>query len=295
VSHSLADGVSFLHLTDRFLRGKIESAPTFPITLDDRLKAELDSPSIDTNRHISDVSRLSNVHWSDTIDPNLPEDVRCEYQFVELPPNAFQCYDSRRNKLIGFTDAVWRSSALACAAMNESQRTFGVSTCVNMRPFINDTSIGNLFVPLCVVADHVSDQTTIEELDKRLRDDFTTKINQKVYLSALKATLNGYQMPSTRTAFPDVSNVGVFKIADPIRDLWVQQTMKSREIEGLVAVLTFGVVTNKDSKIIVRVQTSPTVINHKDAAKTFQAILHSLRYLRPRMTIRDAIQELRNL
>jgi hypothetical protein len=234
VTHSLADGVSFLHLTRRFLSGEIERAPTFPISLDDRLKNELTGP-IDANQHISDVSRLSTLLWSDTIEPNLPDDVRCEYQFVELPPNAFQCYDSMKNKLIGFTDALWRSSVLACAAMNPIQRNFGTSTCVNMRTFINDTSIGNIFSPLCVIADQVSDQTTIGELEKRLRSDFTKKIKQKAYLSSLKATLNGYQFPATRTALTDVSNVEIFQIEYPLVDLWIQQTMKSREISSKVS------------------------------------------------------------
>lgn len=290
----MSDGVSFLDLTRRFLRGEIESAPTFPINLDDRLKNELAKP-IDVRKHISDLSRLSNIQWSDTTELNLPEDVRCEYQSVELPPNALRCYDSRKNRLVGFSDALWRSAVLACAAMNPSQRNFGTSTVVNMRPFINDTSIGNLVTQICVIADQVSDQTTIEELERRLRQDFTTKINQKRYLASLKAILNGYQMPPTRTAFPDTSNVGIFQIADPVVDLWIQQTMKSRPIEGLFCALTFAMATKKDSKIIVRLQTSPTVTNSKDAGRIFQAILHSLRYVRPNITVGDAIRELRGL
>jgi hypothetical protein len=293
--HSFADGVSLLYLTEDFQRGKVpEPTSILPIPLETRFHDELLGP-IDVSRHISDNGKRSFIPWSDTVDANLPEDVRCDYQFVELPASAFQCFNRAKNRVAGFNDALWRSIMLACAAVNPMEPSFATITCVNARPFLKGRSekTGNIFVPLCVTADGVTNETTIEELDRRLRRDFERKIKTKEYLASFKASLSGYGTARRKASFADVSNVGVFELEHPIVDVWAQQTMKSRTVEGLVASLSYGITSKEQNNIVVRLQTSPSVINGRDASRVFQSFMHSLQYIKPRVTVGEAIREIR--
>jgi hypothetical protein len=292
-THSIVDGVSILHLTDRFLKGTIERPATFPTPVEHFFASDL-SAIADTSEYSVDNSHLSVVPWSNFVAPNQREDALCEYQFVELPPSAFQCFDARRGRLVGFTDALWQSAVLACAATGSSN-LFGCSTCVNLRPFGDLPIVGNLFAPLLVIGRNISEDMTVADLSKGLRSDFTEKMKRKGYLTSLKATLNGYQMLEGRTSFVDVSNVGNFEIRAPILDLWVQQTMKSRFAEGILALLSFSVTGARGVKVIVRWQSSPTVINRADSARAFKAVLHSLQSIRPSAKVGDAIREIRQV
>jgi hypothetical protein len=298
VNHAFADGVSLLNLADAFSRGVPRVVETgsqgLPVPLEVHLKDELAAP-LDVSSHLSDVARHSCLPWSDSV-PALPEDVRCAYQCAELPPTAFQCFDSKRNRLVGFSDAAWRSAILACAALNPSQTGFGTSTCLNMRPFLKENvQVGNIFVPVWVVADGISNETRIEELDRRLRRDFAAKMQQKKYINSFKACLNGIEAPPHRASYVDVSNVGVFELRHPVLDVWAQQTVKSRAGEGIISALTYGVSSREFYKIIVRMQTSPTVVNERDASRWFAALLHGLQHIRPSGTVGDAVRELRDV
>jgi hypothetical protein len=166
---------------------------------------------------------------------------------------------------------------------------------VNLRPFANVSIVGNVFAPLFVIAKGVSDDVTVAELSQKLRNDFTKKIERKAFLDSLKMSVSGYQTLSKPAAFIDVSNVGNFEIRAPIVDLWLQQTMKSREIEDSLSLLSFSVTGGKGAKVIVRWQSSPTVFNRADSARAFKAVLHSLRYLRPSTKVGDALRELREV
>jgi hypothetical protein len=178
-------------------------------------------------------------------------------------------------------------------ALNLSNPNFGCTTCVDLPPFLNSTSFGKLFGPLCVVANGILENTSIAELDRRLRADFNSKMKSRAYLNALKASLDGFPSPQTRAAAVDVSNVGVFNLPHPITDLWVQQTMKSRAIEGEFGILTSAVTARGTTKIMVRFQSSPTVVNARDASRAFKAIVHCLKYIPSNATVGDAIREIR--
>jgi hypothetical protein len=294
VSHMCSDGVSFLDLTNDFQRGVIEKVPILPIALDDVLREELAKP-LDVSRHLLDSGSLSSVGWSDVTEAGLPDDVRCRYDFVELPLSAFQCFDKGKKKLVGFSDALWRSAVLACAAMNPANSYLGCTTCVNLRPFLKARAFGNLFAPLCVVGNGLSNYARVADLDRSLRADFTEKMNGKAFLNTLKSSLDGMYAGTTRSAAIDVSNVGTFNITHPITDVWIQQTMRSRSIEGSFGLLTFAVAGNRPTNVVVRLQSSPTVINSKDAARTFRGILHSLQHIGPEATVRDAVKEIREI
>jgi hypothetical protein len=73
-----------------------------------------------------------------------------------------------------------------------------------------------------------------------------------------------------------VSNVGIFELKGPILDVWAQQSTKSRTIEESVSRLTYGVSRDGDCKIVVKLQTSPAVIDGRDASRVFRALLHLL-------------------
>jgi hypothetical protein len=292
VSHSCSDGISLLHLTDGFPRGRIEKVPILPVALDNRLGSELAQP-LDVSRHVAEILSLTSVPWSETVEPGLKEDVRCRYEFVELPASEFQAFDRDQRKLSGFSDTLWRSSILAFAALNSANSHFGCTTCVNLRPFLDIPSFGNCFAPLCVVANDATKEMTVADLDRRLREDFNSKMKQRAYSNSIKASLGGFLGARKGAAFINVSNVGTFHVAHPITDLWAQHTMKSREIEGEYALLALAIEADGQTKVVIRLQSPPTVVNGQDAARTFKAILHGLRSIRSKSTIGDAIREIR--
>jgi hypothetical protein len=166
---------------------------------------------------------------------------------------------------------------------------------VNLRPRINDNSIGLVIAPMSVRADGASLEMTVEEFDKLLRRDFSAKIKRSGEMLALKATLGGMPVPKGKAALFDVSNVGYFPAGGDILDAWVQQTMTAKRC---VAAIGLGVATvfgNDRASFLLRYPFSPFVFSRSDAIRGYKAVMHSLQTLNPKLKLKDAIRELREI
>jgi hypothetical protein len=214
---------------------------------------------------------------------------------AELPSPSLQCWNPRTEKFKNLSDALWRSGILAAKAMHPELNRYGCTTWHNMRPHINNDSIGNLIAPFTIIAKNVTEDMTVGQLDQALRDDFTDKMKREYYVAALKATLDGMPLERTPTTFFDVSNVGYFDISGVYRNMWAQATIPARNCTSAVPLGAVTLVDKKNPRLTLRYPYSQLVYTRSQAVRTFKAIVHSLQHLKQETKIGDALREMREV
>jgi hypothetical protein len=290
VSHSCIDGVSFLHL----FKGKPVESSTFPVSLDSLLADEMSRiPDSQAARHAANGARLTRVPWSSSVDTTGGY---CKYIWGESPPEKFRSFDSKSGKLKQLTEFLWTSLILTFVAVNGSYDKLGCTTCVDVRPYCDcaHSPVGNRFVSIAVLSDRTNDDTiTVSDLGRRLRKDFSEKIRTRYFAATLKGSADHFVMTSDRTAFTDLSSVGVFKLPELVADLWIQQTMLSNASEGMLPFICYSVAGKERTKVGTRLHYSPTAVNARDANRIFKSVMHSLETIPASATLREAVDELR--
>jgi hypothetical protein len=293
VSHLCTDGAFFTRLLNTIASQRIETSPVFPTAIEHVFARELADPSLSVSQHISDVPRLSTVPFSNSV-ASLPDSVRCGY-FVDESPFSELKYSKRP----GSTESLWTAMTLSFAAFSGTLERIGCSTLLNLRQYMNprdvNLSIGNNFVSLCIIPKRFTPQMTVSELGAEMRKDLTDKRKSKAYFPALKAALDGFAVPDNRTTVAELSHLGNLRITAPIADVWIQQTMKSKEIHGIMPLISWTTSGDVPSKLITRLQYSPTVVNERDAEIVFKLILHSLKEISLDSTVQDAFDVLQNV
>jgi hypothetical protein len=282
-----------MHLVDRFQRGVPVTAKPFPDPVDERLHDTL-SRITDAHRHVDALGRSSRIPWSHPIIP-LHESARCDCHITDLPWQALQCFDARKDKFIGLTDALWRSAMLVAHAVDPSQQYFGSCTWVNLRPYLNDSEIGNTVSPLVVEAEGANKDMTIAQFEECIRKDFAKKLKRGDHLLGLKTYLVDLDIPLKPASFFDVSNSGYFPSAGPFVDIFLMQSALA--YKSLWAI-PFGSATlygGSNRKIYFRYPFSQAIYTRKDTWKYTKALMHSLQFITPKMTVKEAIGQLKTV
>jgi hypothetical protein len=293
-SHCCYDGVSLLVLADRFKKGQLVIPPKLPTAVDQYLAPELAKP-YDTKQHVKSMNSLTMAPWSSPLVRRWPNDIRSIAIPAQPKPETLKCYNPKTKMFQKITDVMWRTGILAALALDPNQTDYACSTWVNMRPEIPDQGVGCYVAPMTIRAEGVSLEMTVAEFDAKLRRDFNDKLKRRDHLLALKATLTGMPIPPKKAAFFDVSNVGYFPADDLIVDYWLQQTMTAK---GCVAAIGLGVATvfgNHNARFLLRYPFSPFVYTRSDAIRGWKAVMHSLQQLDPKLKLKDAIRELREV
>jgi hypothetical protein len=187
----------------------------------------------------------------------------------------------------------WRSVIGTGQAVN-SQKSYGCFTWVNLRPFIKNNSICHRAGPCSIIAEGVSDQMTVGELERKLRRDFSEKIKRKYCLNGIKSIMDRYRVPKPPNTFFDVSNVGYFQTNGPFVDQCGRMTgtARNRNMINLTAVTTFG---SENAKLGLHYGYSQFVFTRGEAERALRGIGHSLKHIGLERKIGDAISELREV
>jgi hypothetical protein len=292
-SHSVYDGVSLMHLVDRFQRGVPPTMKPFPAAVDERLRDTL-SRITDAHRHVTAIANCSRVPWSHPI-VKFHDSVRCDCHIAQLPWQALQCFDARKDKFIGLTDALWRSAMLVAHAIDPSQSNFACCTWVNLRPYLNDTDIGNTISPLVVAAPGATKEMTVGQFEERIRRDFAAKLKRNDQLLGLKSYVDDLDIALKPASFYDVSNSGYFPNAGPFVDMFLMQSALTSMSLWAIAFGSATLYGGPNRKILFRYPYSQAVYTRKDTERYMKALMHSLQFITAKMTVKDAIAQLRTV
>jgi hypothetical protein len=291
--HTCLDGDSWFLLMERFARGEFQPQLQFPVPLDKQLRNLLSS-SRKPMDHIFNMRKISMIPWTSPPHITTEDDVHSDFLMGDYAPSEMNCYNARTGKYIGLSDALWRASILTAHAM-KPQRLFGCLTWVNVRRFMKDDSIGCSLAPCSIVAEGVSNDMTVGELEKRLRKDFIAKMKRNHFLDGVKAMVDGIPNPQPPGAHFDISNVGYFGTFGPFVDVWVQMTALAKSATGdigLSSAVTFG---NENAKLTLRYPYSQFVFTRAEASRDFKEIVHSMKHIGPKVKVGDAIRELKEI
>jgi hypothetical protein len=291
VSHMGFDGQSFVLLMNRYIRGTFVEPSRFPLSIDDCLKQEL-SATLDASEHTNARTKLATVPWSGTPVRGYRDNSRADFILADLAPQSLQCFDAKKGQFHGLTDALWRSGVLAAHAMNPNQKGWGCATWVNVRPYVNRWAVGNYAAPMSMVADGMTGEATLADLELKLRRDYNDKRKRRYVLKGLKAFIDALPVPRVSGAFFDISNVGYFPTTGPFIDTWGQMTLLARSSNSGIGMSALTVYGNDKARLTLRFPYSQLVFTRSDAVRTFRAVCHSLQHLKPNMKIKDAIREL---
>lgn len=295
-SHLLCDGGFCVRMLDRITSNIHEVAPLLPRPVEDVFSKELADPNLDVQGHVNDVWKLARVHWSDEAEKNLPEDVRCRYLYKFLKVEELSCWDKNKQRFNGLTENLWLSMALSYAAFSNTLERLGCSTCVDLRQLLKsppDLSVGNCFSAVAVKPEGFTREMTLGQIGELMRKDLTLKKNSGGFLASVKGGLGGYSVSPPKSAFAELSSVGRMNLKEPIVDVWVQQTMKSRGIESIMPTLSFTTTGDCERKIAIRNQYSPTVVTDRMANILHQSIVYALKTMTMDTPVTTAFEELR--
>ena len=298
-SHMLCDGGLFVTIFKRLMSGvplPHEAHTVFPHKVEEIFAKELaNADEFKVKLHSDSVNSLATANWS--YKPINDQEMYCRDVTYET-----EAKDLRFTKdKFGLTDSLWTSLALAYCAQSKKFGPFGVSTCVDLRQKMNPsditTNICNNFTSLFVIPRTLNqrrslEQSTIRDLAKSMREDLTTKMNDGSVFATVKAVLNGFPAPETPTGYAEVSHIGRFVMKPPCVDMWVQQTMKSWPIEGIIPLSVFSKTSDKMNTVVTRLQYSPTVTSDKDGHSLMHKIIHAMRNIPADTKLIDAYHEL---
>ena len=295
-SHLLCDGGFCVRMVQRIISNVHDVAPLIPRSVEDVFAKELANPNLDVQGHVDDVWKLVRVSWSDDVEKNLPEDVRCRYIYKCLKVEELSCWDKERKRLNGLTENLWLSIALSYAAFSNTLERLGISTDFDLRQLLKgkpDLSMGNVFTAASIHPGKFTHDMTLGQIGALMRKDLVAKINNGGMFATIKGGLGGYTVSPPKSAFAELSNVGRMHLKEPLVDVWLQQTMKSRGVETIMPTLSFTTTGDCERKIAVRSQYSPTVVPDRMASVLHQSIMHSLKTMTMDTPLTTAFEEMR--
>jgi hypothetical protein len=297
VAHVALDGVSLIHLFKGFQSGHLAPQSRFPVAVDDILKSELSTvgSKSKTGSWLGDLSGdpLAGVPWSSKL-RDSGDRPRVDALVAELPSRTLKCFDLKREKFDGLTDALWGACALVCHAIDGDQRGYGSTMWVSLRPYLKTEPLGNLIVPLTVVPKSVSKDMTIGELEKSFRRSFKSGIEKRGWLEELEFMLANGSRPRQGSSFFDVSNVGYFPTTGPFVDTWSQQSQTAMSCNGalaIAAVTVFG--KERNARLTLRLPYSQHVFTRGDVSRVFKGVQYYLQHIDRSRKVGEVIGEIR--
>jgi hypothetical protein len=168
IRHIDFDGVSSLILMDRFSRNLFVPPAAFPIRTDERLGNFLSG--VTGAEHFRAIKRLFSNRRR-TYSQIGMRNARASASIQRL--HLVKYFNPKTNKFVGLTDSLWSAGVLTVHVLNPGQHHHGCLAWVNLRPFLNDNSIGCIIAPFSVIASEFS--RAVEE-----RKEFTTRFQCEI-------------------------------------------------------------------------------------------------------------------
>ena len=223
VSHVLWDGSIMLHVTEAIVNDieipEINSFYNSFHTFPDEIKKSEAYPDDDMTHP---------GYTSFTSKDKFFKAVRSEAQSctVKIPANELKVYDPVEQKPRGLTDALYANICLSCAAFEGKLDKIGIKTVVDLRkyiPFKYGWERSTLFSMVDVIAEGVTEDTTIREVMRKTRESFNQRIKDGVHFGFLKHFNDEPDISNQNKKFrPGLSNIGIFPIGGMIDDVLIK-------------------------------------------------------------------------
>ncbi|KAH0791654.1 hypothetical protein GPJ56_004340 [Histomonas meleagridis] len=245
-------------------------------------------------KFVTSDPRLSRVK---TIDPlSLSNIDLTQSYYLQTPLRALKCSNSK-GEIHRLTDSLWAQLILTAAALNGTFNEKACSTCINLRPYLDQIhfGIGNAFSWLTVGAE-ADRNTTVSEFMNRLRYDFKNQVDTGLHFGYLKIVEEGLAKENNvKHIGPavELSHVGRFKLNDTFSDVFINATLAAPKVLGLTSCLTFTVEDDYGrNDLISNFRYNAQELTLKDAQIINKTIIYGLQNVDFKMTCGDAIDML---
>ena len=242
-SHMVADGLYLVNIVDALshLDREEKPCPLLPVNVAENFAKEMSSPNIEK---CPDYFTDPNVTRA-LAKGKIKDSKYLQHKRFEMPVSELSIYNKENKTVKGLTEALWSTTILSVSASNgELPERAGIATCVNMRQFLPEdirtqfnfcNHFSNVTPSIALTKD-----MTIEELGKRMRADFNSKIKKGHLFSYLNS-----MDPSTGNVIPgnvcEVTNVGRIKVSGPIDDVYIKFSRTAENCDPLFSHLSYSI------------------------------------------------------
>ena len=297
-SHMVCDGRYFIGLYKKLLddptKKKISLClPEPPDSLFQDVFQKMD-PKFGHDEYEREFHSLTHCKWSkDRV--KLPPNTQCTYINMENDANDYEFMRSKS----GLSESYWTIWPLTLMAFDGTEQfsNFGISTCVDLRPYLKrpvDHTVGNNFIDLnlCVKGD-VSN-LTLKELGAKIRGRLIEQRDNNGFFVAFNAMRTGYNLPTRQAIHAEVSNIGRFDKQDHILDSWVQQAQASNDAaEEMACISAFSKNKYGVNTIVTRFQYTPAAMSPKDMEILSKSLVRAMKEIPVSTNVREAYNEIR--
>lgn len=227
--------------------------------------------------------------------------------YFTIPASEIRGYSTSDGKIHGISETMWTSLLLSHAALTKeafSDTNFSISTVYNLRRLLPkddiDLSRQNYIASLPVTS-HPTENTTIKELGEMMRSDFNQGLKDGRLFSHMKSVWEAVYRPWRNPNQPgigiEMSSMGTVKISGPVKDAFVTLICNDKKDLGSVSFLTYTIENeeNGEKTFIGQMQYNTGEISTVEIEEFSKYVTHAMTKFEDKMTVSDAINELRNL
>lgn len=228
--------------------------------------------------------------------------------YFTIPLKEIRGYSPENDKIHGISETMWSSLLVSHAAFSKatfSETNFSISTVYNLRRLVSkddvDLSRQNYIASLPVTS-HPSENTTLKEVGDMMRSDFQQGLKEGRLFSHMKTVWEAVYRPWRNPNAPgigiEMSSMGTMKISGPVKDAFVTLICDDKKDLGSVSFLTYTAENeNKggEKTFIGQMQYSSGEISDEEIELFSKYVIHAMTKFDDKMTVGDAINELRNL
>lgn len=102
----------------------------------------------------------------------------------------------------------------------------------------------------------------------------------------------GFTSPKNRLLV-EISNIGRFEVKSPIVDMFIQQSMNSKEAEWIAGFSSFSRNMHGKNTVTIRLERPQTALNHLDGEIMTRSFAYSMTEIHPDVSIMKAYDEIR--
>ena len=160
--------------------------------------------------------------------------------------NELPVFDKASGKVHGLTDLHWTFLTLSSCAHND--KDFSKQNCsiiCDLRRYLTNPDFTNTnhFANLSCRT-HATKDTTVGEMMKQFRADFTRRLNSTELFGFLKKKTIPFDIQVPPGIDIELSNVGRFELGGPFTDVWITSHIASSVCPGHLAGIAFSVSGN---------------------------------------------------
>lgn len=244
--------------------------------------------------HSSESKHLQSIPFSKKIDDDVVGNPRCISHVYNVPVDDFHFVKSK----MSLSDMYWTMLPLTCMAFNDSGiDNFGVLTCVDMRKFLKSKIVNRLvgqnFIELFLNVGQIkSPTTTVRQVGKMFREKFNQMQKNGTFYGALY-NMNAGCFPSLKNRLlTEISNVGRFDAKNKIADVFIQQSMNSKDSEWIAGFSSFSRNFHGKNTVTIRLERAQTALNNLDGEIMTKSFVHSMTEIPPDISIIKAYDEI---